>query len=94
MALEVIKLGFYIGLGGPVTFKNARKTVEVAAAIPLEHLVIETDCPYMTPVPFRGKRNEPVLVQHTAEKIAQIRNMPVEELIEITYQNGKRVYGI
>ena len=94
MALEVIKLGFYIGLGGPVTFKNARKTVEVAAAIPLEHLVIETDCPYMAPVPFRGKRNEPVLVQHTAEKIAQIRNMPVEELIEITYQNGKRVYGI
>lgn len=94
MALEVIKLGFYIGLGGPVTFKNARKTVEVAAAIPLDHLVIETDCPYMAPVPFRGKRNEPVLVQHTAEKIAQIRNMPVEELIEITYQNGKRVYGI
>ena len=94
MALEVIKLGFYIGLGGPVTFKNARKTVEVAAAIPLDHLVIETDCPYMAPVPFRGKRNEPMLVQHTAAKIAEIRGISVEELVEATYQNGKRIYGI
>ena len=94
MALEVIKMGFYIGLGGPVTFKNARKTVEVAAAIPLDYLVIETDCPYMAPVPFRGKRNEPMLVQHTAAKIAEIRNMSVEELVEATYQNGKRIYGI
>ncbi|MBO5300964.1 MAG: TatD family hydrolase, partial [Peptococcaceae bacterium] len=73
MAMEVIKMGFYIGLGGPVTFKNARKAVEVAQAIPLEYLVIETDCPYMAPVPFRGKRNEPMLVQHTAAKIAELR---------------------
>ena len=94
MALDVIKLGLYIGLGGPVTFKNARKTVEVAAAIPLDHLVIETDCPYMAPVPFRGKRNEPMLVQHTAAKIAEIRGISVEELVEATYQNGKRIYGI
>ena len=94
MAQEVIKMGFYIGLGGPVTFKNARKTVEVAAAIPLDYLVIETDCPYMAPVPFRGKRNEPMLVQHTAAKIAEIRGMSVEELVEATYQNGKRIYGI
>ena len=94
MAMEVIKLGFYIGLGGPVTFKNARKAVEVAQAIPLEYLVIETDCPYMTPVPFRGKRNEPMLVQHTATKIAELRGISVEELIEATYQNGKRIYGI
>jgi TatD DNase family protein len=94
MAMEVIKLGFYIGLGGPVTFKNARKAVEVAQAIPLEHLVIETDCPYMAPVPFRGKRNEPMLVQHTAAKIAELRGISVEELIEATYQNGKRIYGI
>ena len=94
MAMEVIKLGFYIGLGGPVTFKNARKAVEVAQAIPLEYLVIETDCPYMAPVPFRGKRNEPMLVQHTAAKIAELRGISVEELIEATYQNGKRIYGI
>ena len=94
MAMEVIKLGFYIGLGGPVTFKNARKAVEVAQAIPLEYLVIETDCPYMAPVPFRGKRNEPMLVQHTAAKIAELRGIGVEELIETTYQNGKRIYGI
>lgn len=94
MAMEVIKLGFYIGLGGPVTFKNARKAVEVAQAIPLEYLVIETDCPYMAPVPFRGKRNEPMLVAHTAAKIAELRGLSVEELIEATYQNGKRIYGI
>ncbi len=94
MAQEVIKLGFYIGLGGPVTFKNARKAVEVAAAIPLDHLVIETDCPYMAPVPFRGKRNEPMLVQYTAAKIAEIRSISVEELVEATYQNGKQIYGI
>ena len=94
MAMEVIKLGFYIGLGGPVTFKNARKAVEVAQSIPLEYLVIETDCPYMAPVPFRGKRNEPMLVQHTAAKIAELRGISVEELIEATYQNGKRIYGI
>lgn len=94
MAMEVVKMGFYIGLGGPVTFKNARKAVEVAQAIPLEYLVIETDCPYMAPVPFRGKRNEPMLVQHTAAKIAELRGISVEDLIEATYQNGKRVYGI
>ena len=94
MAMEVIKMGFYIGLGGSVTFKNARKAVEVAQAIPLEYLVIETDCPYMAPVPFRGKRNEPMLVQHTAAKIAELRGISVEELIEATYQNGKRIYQI
>lgn len=94
MAMEVVKMGFYIGLGGPVTFKNARKAVEVAQAIPLEYLVIETDCPYMAPVPFRGKRNEPMLVQHTAAKIAELRGISVEDLIEATYQNGKRIYGI
>ena len=94
MAMEVIKMGFYIGLGGPVTFKNTRKAVEVAQAIPLEYLVIETDCPYMAPVPFRGKRNEPMLVQHTAAKIAELRGISVEELIEATYQNGKRIYQI
>lgn len=94
MAQEIIALGFYIGLGGAVTFKNARKTVEVAASIPLDCLVIETDCPYMTPVPFRGKRNEPMLVQYVAAKIAEIRGISIEEVIEITYQNSKRIYRI
>jgi len=94
MMHELLKLGFYIGLGGPVTFKNARKTVEVAAAVPLDRLVIETDCPYMTPVPFRGKRNEPIYVQYTAAKIAEIRDMSLEELLQITCQNGKHIYGI
>ncbi len=94
MMQEVIKLGFYIGLGGAVTFKNARVPVEVAAAVPLERLVLETDCPYLTPVPFRGKRNEPLFVRYTAEKIAEIRGISVEELVEATYQNGKRIYQI
>ena len=87
-------LGFYIGLGGTVTFKNARVPVEVAAAVPLERLVLETDCPYLTPVPFRGKRNEPMFVRYTAERIAEIRGISVEELVEATYQNGKKIYQI
>lgn len=94
MMQEVIKLGFYIGLGGTVTFKNARVPVEVAAAVPLERLVLETDCPYLTPVPFRGKRNEPMFVRYTAERIAEIRGISVEELVEATYQNGKKIYQI
>lgn len=94
MANEIIKLGFYIGLGGALTFKNARKTVEVAAAIPLDRLVIETDCPYMTPVPFRGKRNEPMLVRYVAEKIAEIRGLSTDDVIQITFENGKRVYQL
>ena len=87
-------MNFYIALGGPVTFKNARKTVEVAAMVPLDRLLIETDCPYMTPVPFRGKRNEPVLVRHTAEKIAEIRGISYEEVLEATWENAKRAYKI
>ncbi len=68
--------------------------MEVAAAIPLDRLVIKTDCPYMAPVPFRSKRNESMLVLYTAAKIAEIRDIFLEELVEATYQNGKRVYGI
>ena len=94
MAMEIIQLGFSIGLGGPVTFKNARKSVEVAAAIPLDHLVIETDCPYMAPTPFRGKRNEPILVQYVAAKISEIRGISIDDVITATYKNGKRIYGI
>lgn len=94
MAKIVLDMNFYIALGGPVTFKNARKTVEVAAMVPLDRLLIETDCPYMTPVPFRGKRNEPVLVRHTAEKIAEIRGISYEEVLQATWENAKRAYKI
>lgn len=94
MAKIVLDMNFYIALGGPVTFKNARKTVEVAAMVPLDRLLIETDCPYMTPVPFRGKRNEPVFVRHTAEKIAEIRGISYEEVLRATWENAKKAYRI
>ena len=94
MAKECIDLGLYISLGGPVTFKNARKTVEVAKEIPLEMLLIESDSPYLTPEPYRGKRNYPALVRYVAEKIAEIRGISCEEVIEKTCENGKRLFGI
>ena len=92
MAKELIKRGWYIGFTGVLTFKNARKAIEVASSIPLERIVIETDCPYMAPVPFRGKRNDPGLVCHMAEKLAEIRGISPEEAARITLENGKRLY--
>ena len=92
MAKELIKRGWYIGFTGVLTFKNAKKAVEVAASIPLDRLVLETDCPYMAPEPFRGKRNDPGKIYRMAEKLAQIRQMPVEEIRRITTENGKRLY--
>ena len=92
MAKELIKRGWYIGFTGVLTFKNARKAIEVAAGIPLERIVIETDCPYMAPVPFRGKRNDPGLLCHMAEKLAEIRGITPEEAARITLENGKRLY--
>ena len=94
MAKELVRRGWYIGFTGVLTFKNARKAIEVAANIPLDRIVIETDCPYMAPVPFRGKRNDPGLVCHMAEKLAQIRGITPEEAARITLENGKRLYGI
>ena len=94
MAKEYIKLGFYISIGGPVTFKNARVVGEVAEALPLDKLLIETDCPYLTPEPYRGKRNEPMYVRYVAEKIAEIRNISVEELAKATSTNAKKLFGI
>ena len=94
MAKELIKRGWYIGFTGVLTFKNARKAIEVAAGIPLERIVIETDCPYMAPVPFRGKRNDPGLLCHMAEKLAEIRGITPEEASRITLENGKRLYRI
>ena len=92
MAKELVKRGWYIGFTGVLTFKNARKAIEVAAGIPLERIVIETDCPYMAPVPFRGKRNDPGLLCHMAEKLAEIRGITAEEAARVTLENGKRLY--
>ncbi len=94
MAKQLVKKGWYIGFTGVLTFKNARKAVETASAIPLERIVLETDCPYMAPVPYRGKRNDPGYLCHTAEKLAEIKGLPVEKIIEITTENAKRLYRI
>lgn len=94
LASEYIKLGCYISIPGTVTFKNNRKTVEVAKNIPIEWMFIETDSPYLTPVPFRGKRNDPSKVRYVAEKIALERGMSVEEVARITKENAKKFFGI
>lgn len=85
---------FYLGIGGTLTFKNSKKLVEVVKNIPLERLVLETDSPYLTPEPFRGKRNEPIHVEQVAKKIAEIKDIPIEEVIKITTENAKKLYGI
>lgn len=94
MAKELVRRGWYIGFTGVLTFKNARKAVEVAAAIPQDRLVLETDCPYMAPEPFRGKRNHPGYLYRMAEKLAELWTLPVEEVQTITLENGKRLYHI
>jgi len=92
MAKWLIKRGWYIGFTGVLTFKNARKAVEVASSVPLERIVLETDCPYMSPEPFRGRRNDPGKLYRMAEKLAEIRGLSVEEVHAITMENGKRLY--
>lgn len=94
MAKEVIRLGMYIGLGGAVTFKNARVPVEVAATIPLERMLMETDCPYMAPTPFRGKRNDSTLIAYTAARIAEIRGTTAQNILEVTRHNTETLFGI
>ena len=94
MARQLVNLGWYIGFTGVLTFKNARKAVEVASSIPLERIVLETDCPYMAPEPFRGKRNDPGKLYRMAEKLAEIRGLSVEEIHAITLENGKKLYRI
>ena len=94
MAKWLVSRGWYIGFTGVLTFKNARKAVEVAANIPLDRLVLETDCPYMAPEPFRGKRNDPGKLYRMAERLAEIRGVSVEEIHRITVENGKRLYRI
>ena len=94
MAKELVKRGWYIGFTGVLTFKNARKAVEVAATVPLDRIVLETDCPYMSPEPFRGKRNDPGKLFRMAEKLAQIRGLSLEEIHTVTTENGRRLYRI
>lgn len=93
-AAEIIKLGMYIGFTGVITFKNAKKAIRALEAVPIDRLVLETDCPYMAPAPFRGTRCDSSLIAYTAAKAAEIKGLPVQELIDITCENGKRLYGI
>lgn len=94
MMREVVALGMYIGLGGAVTFKNAKKPVAVAAAVPLDRLLLETDAPYMAPVPHRGKRCDSRLIAHTAAVIAEVRGIATDELLAATADNAKRLFSL
>lgn len=94
MSKEILDWGMYIAFGGSLTFKKAARPVEVAKSVPLDRIVIETDSPYLTPEPFRGKKNSSLYVHLVAEKIAEIRGMAVEEIEEITYENAKRCFRI
>ncbi len=94
MARQLVEMGWYIGFTGVLTFKNARKAVETAASIPLDRIVLETDCPYMAPEPFRGKRNDPGYLYRMAEQLAVIRGITPQEAAAITTENGKKLYRI
>ncbi len=94
MAREFLKLGFYIGIGGVLTFKNARKLKEVAAMVPADRILLETDCPYLAPVPFRGKRNCSLYLPHVVRALSEIRGVSEEEIIRITEENARRMYRL
>ena len=94
MARQITDLGMYIGLGGAATFKNARKPVEVAQSIPLDRLLLETDAPYMAPVPLRGKRCDSSMIAHTAARIAEVRGMDADTLLDATRENANRLFGL
>lgn len=94
IAQQCIEMNFYISLGGPVTFKNAKRPKQVAKAIPLNRLLIETDCPYLAPHPNRGKRNEPAYVRLVAEQIAELKEVGLEEIMESTTANAKKIFNI
>jgi TatD DNase family protein len=94
MAKQCLDINFYISLGGPVTFKNAKKPKKVAVEVPLDKLLIETDCPYLAPHPYRGKRNEPAYVKLVAEQIAELKGLAYEEVAKATTENAKRLFGI
>ena len=94
MARELVKLGWMVSFTGVLTYKNARRAVEAAQAVPLERIMIETDSPYMAPVPHRGRRNDSGYVRHVCEKLAEIKGISFEECARVTLENGKRFYGI
>lgn len=93
-AKEYVDMGFYIGVGGVVTFKNAKKLHQTVEAIPLEHLVLETDCPYMSPEPYRGNRNDSTKLHYVAQRIAEIKGITKEEVVNITTANAKKMYRL
>ena len=93
-AKEIVSLGMYIGIGGVITFKNAKRLPEVAKELPLDRLLLETDCPYLAPVPYRGKRNNSLYIKFSAEKIAELRGVSASEIISATAENARRFYGI
>ena len=94
MAREYLNMGFYLGIGGVVTFKNAKKLKEVVAYAPIESIVLETDCPYLTPVPYRGKRNDSRMLSYVVQAIADIKNISASEVIDQTNKNARKVYGV
>lgn len=94
IAREYVKMGFFIGVGGVVTFQNGRKLKETVEALPIEHIVLETDCPYLCPEPYRGKRNDSSKLTYVVDKIARLKGMEREEVIEITEQNARRLYRL
>lgn len=94
MAAELLKRGWYLGFDGPITYKNAKRAPEVAAVTPLDRILVETDAPYMTPVPFRGKRNDSRYLPYVIEKLAEWKGVTPQEMTEITFANGKRLFGI
>ena len=93
-AKECLDLGFFVGFGGALTFRNAKRNVEVAAKVPLDRLLVETDCPYMAPVPFQGQRNDPTKTLYVLKKLCEIRAMEEEALAPLLFENGKRLFGI
>lgn len=94
MAKEYVKMGYYIGIGGVVTFKNAKKLKNVVEAVPLTSIVLETDCPYLAPEPFRGKRNSSLYLPYVAEKIAELKGVSAEEVVRQTEKNSRNLYGL
>lgn len=93
LAEEYVKMGFHIGIGGVVTFKNGKKLKEVAEVVPLERILLETDCPYLAPEPYRGKRNSSIYIPYIAQAIADIKGITYEEVVAQTEQNGKSLFG-
>lgn len=94
MAKIYLDMGFYIGIGGVLTFKNGRKLRQIVEYMPVDRILLETDCPYMAPEPFRGKRNDSTLIRYVAEKIAEIKNLDYDEIVGITTENAKTMYRI